>query len=89
MMVGAINLIVLALGIFIVGMIKPRWLLFWMDKPTRLHINFIAFALFMSGAFMFGEATQEKQSSQTKQVQQTSHADTAPVVDENKKTVTQ
>ena len=55
MIVLAINLIVLAFGILIVGMIKPNWILFWMDNPGRIPILFICTALFMSGAVLFGE----------------------------------
>jgi hypothetical protein len=55
MIVLAINLIILAFGIFAVGMYKPNWILFWMDNPGRIPILFICTALFMSGAVIFGE----------------------------------
>jgi hypothetical protein len=37
-MVWSINLLVLAVGLLIVGMIKPHWILFWMEKPKRIAI---------------------------------------------------
>ena len=61
MMVWSINLLVLAAGLLIVGMIKPQWLLFWMDKPGRMPIIFFSSILFMSGLVMFGEANVEKE----------------------------
>ena len=62
MMVWSINLFVLAIGLLIVGMIKPHWLLFWMEKPGRMPIVFFSVLLFMVAAVMFGEATKEKQT---------------------------
>lgn len=63
MMVWSINLIILSIVLFIVGMINPRWLLFWMDKPGRLPIVLLTSAIFMGAGVMFGEATQEKQQA--------------------------
>ena len=61
MMVWSINLIILSIVLFIVGMINPRWLLFWMEKPGRLPIILLTSALFMGAGVMFGEASKEKQ----------------------------
>lgn len=69
MMVWAINLIVLAIGLFIVGMIKPNWLLFWMDKPGRMPIIFITAVILMSGMVMFGEANIEQQQLKAKKIE--------------------
>lgn len=63
-MVWSINLFVLAIGVFIVGMFKPHWILFWMDKPARLPITMLSIVLFMCGAVMFGEANMEKEQLQ-------------------------
>ncbi len=64
MMVWSINLLVLSVCILIAGMIKPKWILFWMSKPSRVHIQLLAVALFMGGAVMFGEAGKAKQQEQ-------------------------
>lgn len=61
MMVWSINVLVLAIGFLIVGMIKPNWILFWMEKPVRMPIVFLSVILFMASAVMFGEANNEKQ----------------------------
>ncbi len=69
-MVWSINLFVLAIGLFIVGMIKPQWILFWMEKPSRMPIVILSVILFMCGAVMFGEANLEKQKEKSEETQQ-------------------
>lgn len=81
MMVWAINMLVLSIGILIVGMIKPNWILFWMDKPIRMPIVILSAVLFMVFAVMFGEATKEKQQvSQPVQQVNESKDDVIPTV---------
>ncbi|CAD6872469.1 hypothetical protein [Methylomonas fluvii] len=58
------NVMILAVVILIIGMIKPKWILLWMDKPGRLPIIAIAGAIFMAGAVMFGEGNKQKQQEQ-------------------------
>jgi predicted membrane channel-forming protein YqfA (hemolysin III family) len=87
MMVWSINLFVLAIGIFIVGMFRPQWILFWMEKPIRMPITMLSAVLFMCGAVMFGEANKEKQKFQKQATLQVDkkQSDAVPVVDEVKK----
>ena len=59
MIVWAFNLLILAVGILIVGLIKPKWLLFWMDNPNRYIIVGISTILLMAGAIMFGEGNRQ------------------------------
>lgn len=61
MMVWSINLLALSIGILIAGMIKPKWILFWLANPSRIQIQFLAVALFMAATVMFGDANLEKQ----------------------------
>ncbi len=65
MMVWSINLLVLSVGFILVGIFKPQWLLFWMEKekPPRLPIFIMALLLFMAGTMMFGEANMEKKNA--------------------------
>ncbi|NOV31682.1 hypothetical protein [Methylomonas sp. ZR1] len=58
------NVMILAAIILVVGLIKPKWILLWMDKPGRLPIIAIAGAIFMAGAVMFGEGNKQKQQEQ-------------------------
>ncbi len=41
--------------LFIVGMIKPKWILFFLKKPSRFTILIIATVLFMISATLYGE----------------------------------
>jgi hypothetical protein len=70
MMVWSINLLVLAIGFLIVGMIKPHWILFWMEKPKRIAIIILSVVLFMAAAVMFGEANKEKQQKNSTQAEE-------------------
>ena len=40
-------LVVLSILILVVGLIKPKWVLFWMDQPSRVLVSGIALLLFM------------------------------------------
>ncbi|MDF1582619.1 MAG: hypothetical protein RQ733_12185 [Methyloprofundus sp.] len=59
MIIWAINLLVLSIGILIVGLIKPNWLLFWMEKPSRFIIVAASIVLFMAAAVLFGEGNRQ------------------------------
>jgi MFS superfamily sulfate permease-like transporter len=57
----AFNVFVLSLIVLGVGLFKPKWILLWMDKPTRLPVVMIAAVLFMISAVMFGEGNKQMQ----------------------------
>jgi hypothetical protein len=67
MIVLSINVLILSLCILIVGLVKPHWILFWMDKPERMPIIALSAVLFMVGVVMFGEANQENINEKLKQ----------------------
>ncbi len=50
-------LVVLSFLILIIGMIKPKWVLFWMKEPNRLLVSCIALVLFMISATAFTQLT--------------------------------
>jgi hypothetical protein len=56
---AAINLGLLTALFFIVGMIKPKWALFFMDKPNRLIILMVSTVLVMVSFTMFGEGNRQ------------------------------
>jgi hypothetical protein len=62
-----ISLILLSAILLIVGMIKPKWILFWMEKPSRMMITGICMIMFMIGAVLFGEGNKQKQQELVKQ----------------------
>lgn len=45
---------------FVVGMINPKWPLFFMKKPDRFLILIISTVLFMVSATLFGEGNRRK-----------------------------
>ncbi len=55
MITGAINLGLLTLLIFFLGMYKPNWPLFFMKEPNRFIILVITTILFMVTATLYGE----------------------------------
>lgn len=69
MITAAINLFIVSLLILIVGMIKPKWILVWVDKPGRMPIIMIASVVFMIAAVLFGEGNKRKQQELATQTQ--------------------
>lgn len=59
MIIWAFNLLILSVGILVVGLIKPRWLLFWMEKPNRYIIVGVSVVLFMAGMILYGEGNRQ------------------------------
>ena len=77
------NVLAISLIVLIVGMIKPKWILLWMEKPGRIAIVCISGAIFMAGMVMFGEGNkqlpQEKaQQSKEQSVQPAKNKDEVP-----------
>lgn len=59
MIIWAFNLLILSVGILVVGLIKPRWLLFWMAQPNRYIIVGVSVVLFMAGMILYGEGNRQ------------------------------
>jgi hypothetical protein len=63
-------IIVLSFVIFIVGMIRPTWVFFWMKEPSRYLVIAVSMILFMLSLIGYGEtmtriaAEKQKQSEQ-------------------------
>jgi hypothetical protein len=64
MVAQALNLGILTLMFFIAGMIKPKWPLFFMEKPSRFLILVISTILFMITATMYGEGHRQNKREQ-------------------------
>jgi hypothetical protein len=60
MIVTAINLGILTLLFFIIGMIKPQWVLFFLQKPDRFMVLIISTIFFMVIATLYGEGHRRK-----------------------------
>ena len=77
----SINVLVLSVLVFIIGMIKPKWILLWVEKPGRLPVSMIAMILFMIAAVMFGEGNKQLKGETAKPVAQVSQpASEVPVI---------
>lgn len=61
MVLQALNLGILTLLFFIVGMIKPKWALFFMEKPTRWLIIAITTVFFMLTMTLYGQGIKQAQ----------------------------
>ncbi len=64
------NIFILTFIVLGVGMFKPKWILFWMDKPGRMPIAFIATIFFMVAAVMFGEGNKQLAAEKAQQAKQ-------------------
>ncbi|CAG7856766.1 hypothetical protein MCAMS1_01380 [biofilm metagenome] len=60
MVLHAINLGLLTLLFFIVGMIKPQWALFFMEKPSRWIITMVTTVFVMIVMTMYGEGMKQQ-----------------------------
>jgi hypothetical protein len=77
------NVLAISLIMLIVGMIKPKWILLWMEKPGRIAIVCLSAAIFMAGMVMFGEGNKQLQQEKAQQskeqaVQPAKSADEVP-----------
>ena len=55
MIPGAIDLGIITILFFVIGMIKPQWPLFFMKNPSRFIILAVTTILFMITATLYGE----------------------------------
>ena len=63
-------LIVLSVLILIIGLIKPKWVLFWMKEPNRILVSGIPLLLFMGSWTGYTQFTvQPKQKSERERTQ--------------------
>lgn len=56
----AINLGIITILFFIIGMIKPKWPLFFLKEPTRFTILMITPILIMITVTMYGEGLKQE-----------------------------
>jgi hypothetical protein len=60
MIITAFNLGIVTLLFFIIGMIKPKWVLFFLQKPDRFMVLIISTILFMISATLYGEGNRRE-----------------------------
>ena len=64
MIPAAIDLGLITLLFFILGMIKPKWPLFFMETPSRFIILAVTMILFMITATLYGEGLRREKLEQ-------------------------
>ena len=80
MIPAAIDLLVLTILFFVLGMIKPKWPLFFMETPTRFIIIVVTTILFMVTATLYGEGLRrEKMEKAAQPMSQSTVPAPAPV----------
>ena len=73
-----ISLILLSIVLLIVGLIKPKWILFWVENPQKVSIRsieisgrfivtFVSMVLFMIGMVLYGNGVKAKKAFAPKQ----------------------
>lgn len=60
MVVVSFHLFSYTLLFFVVGMIKPKWALFFMKEPTRFLISSISIVAFMIAMTVYGEGHKQE-----------------------------
>ena len=79
-MVGAaIDLGIITLLFFILGMIKPKWPLFFVEKPGRILIIVITTILFMITVTLYGEGLRREKIEKAGKQPVSQSAISAPV----------
>ena len=77
MITAAFHIGIYTIVFFIVGMIKPKWPLFFLKKPDRFLVLIISTVFFMISATLFGEG--HRQNMQKQEAKQTATQIPAPV----------
>lgn len=66
-------LVALAPVVFLVGLVKPKWVLFWMKEPDRLWSTTMGLLLFVAGWTGYSELTLKPKLAEQRAQEQTQH----------------
>lgn len=70
---------------FIVGMIKPKWALFFMKEPSRFLISSVSLIAFMIAMTVYGEGHKQEAFLEKQAVQSAESVSELPVAKEEVK----
>lgn len=70
---------------FVIGMIKPKWALFFLKEPTRFLISSISIVSFMIAMTVYGQAHKQEMLEKKQTVQSESPASEVPEAKEDVK----
>jgi hypothetical protein len=79
MILAAINLALVTILFFLIGMINPKWALFFLDKPDRMIVLAITAVLTMVSITMYGEGHRRSTLAQEVQIAAPKKAEPASV----------
>jgi hypothetical protein len=79
MILAAINLGLVTLLFFLIGMIKPQWALFFLDKPDRMIVLGVTTVLVMVTITMYGEGHRRSTLTQEVKLAAPKKVEPAPV----------
>jgi VIT1/CCC1 family predicted Fe2+/Mn2+ transporter len=72
---------------FVIGIIKPKWTLFFMKEPTRFLISSISLVGFMIGMTIYGQAHKEEIVESKKEAEKTEIISEVPKAKEEVKEI--
>ena len=75
------NVLIFSILVLTVGLIKPKWIFLWMEKPGRMPVVMIAGVIFMIGAVMFGEGNKQLQQEKAQLSKQQTAQPAAPAAE--------
>lgn len=55
MMAFLMILVPISFVVFTIGLVKPKWILFWMKEPDRLWASSVGLLIFMAGVTVYSE----------------------------------
>ena len=69
MLIALKTLVVLSVLVLILGLIKPKWVVFWMKEPDRVSVTAIAMLMFMGAWTGIAKLTLKPKEHQEQQVE--------------------
>jgi hypothetical protein len=79
MLNAAFTMMILTALFLLFGLIKPKWVLFWMKNPDRIWVLAITAILVMGSMTLYGEANKRLREAQQASAPQPTAAQSVPV----------
>ena len=62
-------LVALSPVVFLIGLVKPKWILFWVKEPNRLYASSVGLFLFMASFSYYSELRVQHRAQQEQSVE--------------------
>lgn len=63
-------MVIVSILVFVIGLIKPRWVLFWMKAPDRLWASSLGLFMFMAFVTAYSEIRLKHKSPQQREAKE-------------------